>query len=397
MNRSNTLVISAVLALAIVGEAGLASAQFNVCNHNFGGTAFPLRINWSHSLHRSTVGNGGGDTASWPANVIDGYHRGWEGWWYLNTANPAVWMPGTTNGAGYWGISDAEIVHRATFLGPGLLGQAIFPNAWPSNWIEHVDIYVNGPTTGTPAGNPAVMTNPFQSNSCVFTNLGNRADVVSTEVSTLIHELGHGYGYAHLDGWLSPMNANAPFITDCELGTGTGAGFSMWTIPSAAGVQCHDILYGIPAGVDLALTPFFTPASGCAGNVNLPGCKTIDVVDHPAFTVPYPASRLFITNFSTLNNLDAVVGPVRFRFLLSTDRTVSAGDTIVADFTSSTGFTQGATTRRTFLFSVSPAADLPLVNTFYNFLVQIDPLNVIAETRETNNVIDTGLRFRRLP
>jgi len=44
---------------------------------------------------------------------------------------------------------------------------------------------------------------------------------------------------------------------------------------------------------------------------------------------------------------------------------------------------------------INPRTALPLANTLYRVLVQLDPDNVIAETRESNNVIDTRIRVRR--
>ena len=38
---------------------------------------------------------------------------------------------------------------------------------------------------------------------------------------------------------------------------------------------------------------------------------------------------------------------------------------------------------------------MPLLNTTYRVLIQLDPDNVIAEARESNNVIDTRVRVRR--
>jgi hypothetical protein len=43
----------------------------------------------------------------------------------------------------------------------------------------------------------------------------------------------------------------------------------------------------------------------------------------------------------------------------------------------------------------NPQEVMPAPATTYYVLVQLDPDNVIAETRESNNVIDTRIRVRR--
>jgi len=209
----------------------------------------------------------------------------------------------------------------------------------------------------------------------------------TTQAGVLFHELGHAYGYEHWFDWISMMNTGQVDVLGCEAPVAAGSDASMVLTPDALSSQCHDIQYGVAPGVDFGGTPV---RQVCALTSN--NCA----FDLDATTV-LPVDALLgsvVAEFTTFSNRDSYGAAVPFRILLSTNPTVGTGDTEVFR-NSLTGWSEGATQFRRRVVVFNPQVALPLPNVTYYVLVQLDPDNVIAETRETNNVIDTRIRVRR--
>jgi hypothetical protein len=367
--------ILGAVALALAAAGG-AEAQYRMCNHNewWGAHAY---INTHMELSWSNQGTGAPDSASWDTRSVDTFNKAWRGWWNLDTTNPAVWLgPNATNNT-YNSLPDFVSLFQKTNPMPGLAGQTqYFHSTIFSSVITEVDIRVLGATTlSTPPGLPPISPQ----STCAHND--------QTQGGVMIHELGHAYGYNHWFDWLSMMNSGQVDVLNCETPVAAGGTTSMALTPDALSSQCHDIQYGVAAGIDFGGTPVrqtcALTSGGCAG-----------VLDT---TTTWPEDAVLgyvVAEFTTFSNRDSYGAAVPYRILLSTNATVGASD--VEIFRNGlTGFSAGATQfrRRTIVFN--PQEVMPAPATTYYVLVQLDPDNVIAETRESNNVIDTRIRVRR--
>jgi len=155
--------------------------------------------------------------------------------------------------------------------------------------------------------------------------------------------------------------------------------------------QCHDLTYGIFNGVDLSLSPVIQPA---ACNLAMAPCS---VVPGGWTTIPSSAtSRTIAVQFTTLSNRDAAPGVI-IEAYLSTDNRIGAGDVRIArTFFGSGFFSQGAVRRQSLTMSFNPQVAMPILGGIYQVLLRIDADNTVAETRESNNDIDTYFWFTRL-
>ena len=204
----------------------------------------------------------------------------------------------------------------------------------------------------------------------------------------LVHELGHAYGYEHWLDWISIMNPGHRDALSCE--RAVSAPSIMRLTPDALSTRCHDIAYGLDDDTefDLSGSPVRQTCALASGS----GCSSA-----MSALVRLPADSTFalvLASFTTFSNLGAIFGDISYRMVLSRDAIVSSEDREVGR-----GFIEdwpkGATVTRVLGGRMNPRLDLPFLGVEYRVLVQIDPTNAIDETNETNNTIDTNVRYVR--
>jgi hypothetical protein len=204
-----------------------------------------------------------------------------------------------------------------------------------------------------------------------------------TEDGVWSHEIGHGYGYAHFDDWLSTMNTFSPDVTSCR------PNFSVR--PSSDAQQGHDNhpRYGLPAAVDVGGTPLI--AAGC-NIASSPSCVTAPVV-----ITTVPASATTVSGnvpFTSMNMRDAwPSGSITVNLWLSKNHVLDSGDVFLSQWFLSPTFA-GAIYEYTLPITFNPQV-IPLGD-LWTVLVQFDPNNDFAEFDETDNVTDTNIQFRRM-
>jgi hypothetical protein len=364
-----------------------------------------LRVCNNRMLRRSSVGTAPGDPAVWTtaSGATVAYRRVWEGYFYLDTTNPAIWIDETSFSSsmfrGWEGTQ--EVIHRAPgrVTVAGALGQMAPFVFWPNDCMDHVDIVVSGPT----ASGPGLIRYVANRDSCAFPYdpgppppwpyLSNGGLGENTETNVFTHELGHAYGYAHFGGWLSNMNtAQGARPVGCELGTAGAGEVSMWTVPSAHTQQCHDLTYGVgtPSDLDMGVTPLFQE-SDC--DLTMSDCTSTSAISNGH--TPIDRAENWVLRYTTMMNRGAASDYVVVYTYLSRDRVVDGGDLIVDSYSApAIEWTAGATIRRVRTITVQPG-NLPVPNTPYYVLVRVDADGYFAETRETNNVTDLGISFYR--
>ncbi|AUX43354.1 uncharacterized protein SOCE26_048020 [Sorangium cellulosum] len=287
-------------------------------------------------------------------------------WQALNTANPEIFL------------------HR---------GSGCVTNAVPSGdgvsvaWLSSSAFSYGRMTPQVNCGffgAPDITALDIEVNSSQFSKHINCRYSEVTQDGTWVHELGHAYGQAHFDDWLSTMNSYQNDISSCREDR------AMRPSSDAQHGQKHHPLYGgLPAGVDVGGTA--TSGAGC----NL---ATQAYCAHaPGWTVNIPAGATTFTgsvHYTSMNMRDAFPGGhIPVAVWLSADNYVSAGDARVLNIAQFDTF-GGAIYEYEFNFAFNPAV-IPVGQTWCA-LVQWDPDRAVAEVDESDNVIDTNYCFRRL-
>jgi hypothetical protein len=356
---------------------GLARAEnFHRCNRiQWGG--LDTYIDGDRNMARSTQGDGAPDIADWDSLSRIAVNKAWRGFWDLDTSNRRIAVfANETRDQGFNSLPDSvNVIHKHTDF-PGTGPSRII--WWPAVFapiITEFDIALRGRTAlHNPSGMPAIGAQ----SRCAH----NRV----TLAGSLMHELGHGYGYEHWLDWISIMNPGHRDALSCE--RAVSAVSIMNVTPDALATRCHDIAYGLADGVDLS----GTPVRQTCGLGNGIGCSSaLSTLSH----VPLDSTfALVLVTFTTFSNRGGVFTDVGYRLLLSTDAVVSTGDREVGRGTLG-DWGRGATVTRVLGGRMNPALDMPVAGVEYRLLVQIDPAHDVAETNESNNVIDTDQRFVR--
>jgi hypothetical protein len=375
--KARGIVLVAAALLAGSAAARARAEDFHRCNRiQWGG--LDTYIDGDRNMARSTQGDGAPDSASWDSLSRIAVNKAWRGWWELDTSNQRVAVYATeTRDQGFNSLPDSvNVVHKYTsFSGTGP-GRIVW---WPAVFapiITEFDIALRGRTA---MNNPPGMPPVGAQTRCAH----NR----QTMAGALMHEFGHAYGYEHWLDWISIMNPGHRDALSCE--RAVSATNVMDVTPDALSTRCHEIAYGLAAGIDFSGTPVRQTCTLATGS----GCSSaLSSLDH----VPLDATfALVLVTFTTFSNVDGYAGDVGYRLVLSTDAIVSTGDREVGRGTIG-GWERGATLTRILGGRMNnPTLDLPLVGVEYRVLVQLDPANVVAETNESNNVIDTDMRFVR--
>ncbi len=382
--NAKTFVLPVAAMLLLAPDASADFGQCERLQYSFE----PLRQAENLTIQRSSRGIVAAD-ALWDAAAISLYGLGSASWNSIRPAtSPAITFNlfGATSTAGYSGISDAEIVQR--YSGFGSLGTASTYHVWPGWDIQHTDLRILGPTVSAPAcGGTCPPLGPTA--TCA---LG-----VATEGGTVVHELGHAYGFDHQDDVMSMMASSQADILGCALGSGT-PGVSTALIPDANGQMCMRNAYDLNPGRDLGITAMSNPA-GCnarAGFCYAPfvpaGGALIDFDAASPPTVPLV--------FTVFNNGDTIPGSVNVRAVLSLDTSIDPTDIeFFSSTVSGTGIAGGFDIGDTVIVRTSAELTAPVpIGPTYRVLVEIDSPGVfstLGERDETNNVTDLRVVVRR--
>jgi hypothetical protein len=365
------LALAAAVLLAAGGPA-LAQSSFRRCNHkqNLGAN---IRIAQHMQLAWSDQGDGPPDAAAWDDVSTKVVERAWRGHWRLDQSNPAVFLGAAHTDHGFnSSVADfVSVLHKHTEFPDGIGGSTALVAFF--DLISEVDIEVLGrtrdhvPATVLPVADRCALTR-------------------SSFGGVMVHELGHAYGFAHWFDWISMMNPGHVDTLSCE-GPPT-AGHVMNHTPDALTTQCHDIQYGLSAGVDFS----GTPVRQTCHLANGPGCSS--VLNTLTRYAPGTAFALVLGQFTSFSNRDSHAGSVDYRMVVSLDTRAGTEDREVGRGTLS-NWGAGATITRTLGGRMNPMTDLPLAGREYMLLVELDPDHRVTETNEGNNVIDTLIRFVR--
>ena len=243
---------------------------------------------------------------------------------------------------------------------------------------------------------PAIAIQAFAYTS---TCIGGATPAFTTETATFLHELGHAYGYGHFDGWPSMMNTSQTDTLSCAVAGATpGQTTSMAVLPDAQSTQCHDIVYGVPSGIDLSATAVvqqdgcILAAAPCAFR---PGAGPLNPAPYAA-TATSATTAAQPVEFSQMNNLDAYTANPVTAVYFSRDAYIDAGDVrVFATTLPGNGNLRGEFHGRSFTFTFNPQTALPITGVPYRALVRVDDTNIIAETNENNNATDTRQWYQR--
>lgn len=364
----------AVLA-ALVGSAAVAAPvrgqDFRRCNHqqHLGAN---IRIGQDMELAWSDQGDGDPDVAVWDAPSVAAVGRAWRGHSDLDPANPRVFLGSahTDHGFNSAGPDFVSLLHKHTGLPDDVAGSTakfLF-----FDLISEVDVEVRGRTRDQ----VPELTLP------VATRCAHDGQSFG---GVMAHELGHGYGFGHWLDWISIMNPAHRDALSCDA---AAVGGQMRLTPDALTTQCHDLQYGLPAGVDFSGTPVRQTCQLANGF----GCAS--ALANLTRYAPGTTFALVLAQFTSFSNRDSFAGGVGYRMVVSADLALDPSDREVGRGVL-TGWGAGATLTRTLGGRMNPTADLPAAGQVYTLLIELDPDRLVAETRETNNVVDTQLRFVR--
>jgi hypothetical protein len=393
MRRFTTILCLGATTLAL--HVSPASAdQFGECErlqYSFE----PLRRGSDVTLRLSSQGNAAGD-AAWTPAALGAYADAAVGWTSIGPAANANVFIGTglpTVTSGFSGIGDFEVVQRYSNFGS--LGTTASHHVWPGWDIQHTDMRILGPTISDPgcaitgAGGCLPLTH---TSTCT---LG-----VATEAGTVVHELGHAYGFDHQDDVLSMMASAQIDVLGCALNSPGAAGQRL--IPDANGQMCMRQAYSLLSGFDLGVTPV-TSAPGCNARTSV--CHRVPVPPAGGTIVVDAGTPTDIPiEYTVFNNGDEIIGPIDVRGVLSSDTIVDASDIpVLLDVVRGTGVADGfrlgdtQTRRITITLDTSDIAAIP-VGATRRMLLRVDAGAVfpaLTERDETNNVTDLRFTVRR--
>ncbi len=370
-----SLVTISCLCLAAFASAPLhANAfrfQFNspwYCNGN------PVRIGQHFGMTpRCADGTFSSLTSGTSADLAE---SGWRAWWDLDQTNSAVWIvrSGACTSTRVWGVEDERSIASAPSVLIGGTGMSIGTMA-DFTWNDCAV-----------AGTPFTTEIDLEVASGLSQPPAFCAHGLATYDGTWIHEVGHGYQFDHFDDWLSTMNSNTPDITSC---TPTRVARA-----SSDAQQGMAALYGLPAGFDYGSSPIVQTGtlSTTGGGWWLPGY----VRTFPATTTnTHFSATVDVTRMNMRDAWPTGTGNVRMEVWLSSDRTFSSSaDRLIATTIISTGLHAGAIypykPTITFLTSLLAPGEIKWV------IVRWSTPGV-AEVREDDNVMDTGIRYWRAP
>ena len=123
---------AAVLAFVIPDSAAAQGCVTWACCPRTQYSFAPTRINWTHTLRKSTTGNFAGDGLWTGGLTASTYDEGWRAWNNMNPANPTIIIESGTGSTpdGFWGTADNEVIHRhSNWAG---LGTALSWTIWPA-------------------------------------------------------------------------------------------------------------------------------------------------------------------------------------------------------------------------------------------------------------------------
>jgi hypothetical protein len=363
--------LAAVLTMSALG-ASVAQAQYRRCNHNqvLGAN---IHLGADMELAWSDAGDGAPDSANWGDDPISMrvLNRASRAYWDLDHDNPRVFMgtAHTDHGFNADGPDLVSLIHKHAEIPGDVMGRTATVAFF--DLITEVDIEIRGSTTDHTPAEPLPVAERCAHNR---TTLGGVA----------VHELGHAYGYAHWFDWISMMNPGHADALSCERNSLSGR---MVLTPDALTTQCHDIQYGLAAGVDFSGTPVRQTCVLASG-----ACAS--AMSTLTRYAPGATFSIVLAQLTTFSNRDTHPGGVAYRLLVSLDTRADDVDREVGRGTL-TNWSAGATVTRTLGGRMNPSTDLPLLGREYMLLMELDPDHLVAETDETNNVIDTLIRFVR--
>jgi hypothetical protein len=304
----------------------------------------------------------GGATVSLQSGAqADIAESAWRQWWHMNTANPAVWIDRWAGTCTNNGLNTGDGVNQAWLHGNSFnAGQTVF--TWNCGFfgapdIQAMDIEV---FTGNLDGQSSCRSPTF------------------TEDGTWVHEIGHDYGYAHFDDFLSTMNTSTPDVTSCRA--------DRRVRPSSDAQQGHAARYGLPSAWDVGGSPMIQTGALTGGGVSIPG-STI-------YIAPGTTTVTANVQFTSMNMRGAwPSATIPVTLWLSSDNFVNGGDNRLVD----TGLWE------TFAGAIYPytvgvsfnASAIP-VGTQKCVLVHWDANGTTSEYDESDNVTDTNFCFYRL-
>lgn len=374
-----------IASIILVGSS-TASAQYRVCNrHQI--TFTPSHIYWGHWLRRSTQGTPGvaGDSADWTPSRIDAYTEAGSALYRLDISSPEFVTidPTGTTSEGFSGWDSEEVMHvqRSDIS----VGKCMMYNQWPFDTISHVDIRIDGPTR---------LTTGYWRRNRPLAWQGSCATMTNAETGTVLHEVGHAWGYSHFYDWISMLNQSQIDVYGCAVSSRPQAA-SMAVFPDAYLTTCTDMGHDLPPGVNVAITPVFHPV-GCS--LGTTSCSTIPGPGRGSPTRISSSATFFwdYVQYTTMSTLDTITANVGVRMVLSTDNFVDEGDVeIFSGLLSPAQRTAGATLRSQTNVTFNPQIAMPLENQTYCVLIQLDASRRVAETIEGDKRTDTAFCYMR--
>jgi hypothetical protein len=359
MKTSSKLAVAAAALLA----ASAVPASVHAYTLMYGGNGICNgQPQWISGHRRLEPRCAGGNTLSLTSGVqADIAESAWRQWWHMDTTNPAIWIDrwgACTNTGINWGdgINVAWLSYDAFSYGR-------------AGWVANCGFF----------GRPDATTMDIEVNAWTLDRAPRCRATGYTEDGTWVHELGHPYGYAHFDDWLSTMNTSTPDVTSCRSDRAVR--------PSSDAQHGHHAIYGLPDARDAGGSPL---VQACA--LSNSACATT-----PGSTVYIPVGSGWQTasvQFTSMNMRNAwPYSTIPVTVWLSSDDFVNGGDNRILDVGLNETF-GGAIYAYTLNIGFSPS--LIPVGTTKCVLVQWDANGTVSEYDESDNVTDTNFCFYRL-